>query len=80
MNERNGKRVFTGYDGSTYSTGDRVELHPGCDYWIRGARYATVVGSSLTPEDRVHVDLDVRPVSKGYNKFCGPEDRFRAVK
>lgn len=24
--------------------GVRVELHPGCDLWMRGARFGTVVG------------------------------------
>ncbi len=24
--------------------GTRVELHPGCDLWMRGARFGTIVG------------------------------------
>lgn len=63
------------YDGQTYKLGDRVELHPGCDLWMQGARYGTVVGTSLTSEDRVRVTLDMLPG----RVFTGPEDRFRKV-
>ncbi len=31
-----------GYDGTAISEGDRVELHPGTDLWMRGARFGTV--------------------------------------
>lgn len=27
-----------------FRKGDRVQLHPGTDYWIMGARYAAVEG------------------------------------
>jgi hypothetical protein len=62
-----------GYDGNGYSIGDRVELHPGCDLWMRGARFGRVVGMSLTPNDKVHVRLDKLPNCK----FGAPADRFR---
>jgi len=26
----------TGYDGSTFTVGDRVEIHPGTDLWMMG--------------------------------------------
>lgn len=67
--------AFTGYDGSQYTLGSRVELHPGCDLWMQGARYGTVVGCHSTLQDRIVVQLDKLP--KG--KHSGPEDRFRAV-
>ena len=38
-----------GYDALGYTIGDRVELHPATDLWMRGARYGEVVGMSLTP-------------------------------
>ena len=66
---------MTGYDGNGYNVGDRVELHPGTDLWMRGARYGTVIGSSLTPVDRVRVELDAMPG----RKFNGSEDTFRAI-
>ncbi len=69
------KETLTGYDGNGYSIGDRVELHPGCDLWMRGARYGVVVGTSLTAQDRVKVRLDARP---GRLYSC-PEDRLRAI-
>jgi len=68
-------RTFTGYDGNGYNTGDRVELHPGTDLWMRGARYGTVIGSSITPNDRVKVELDAFPG----RKFSGSEDTFRRI-
>lgn len=66
---------FTGYDGQSYSIGDRVEIHPGTDLWMRGARYGVVVGSSLTPKDRVRVEMDRVPG----RTFAGSEDTFRRV-
>lgn len=64
-----------GYDGSGYGVGDRVELHPGTDLWMRGARYGTVVGLSLTPADRVRVRLDKQPG----RVFAGHADTFRRI-
>jgi hypothetical protein len=63
-----------GYDGKAFTVGDRVEVHPGTDLWMMGARYGTVVGTSLTPEDRVRVEMD-----KVRGLRSGPADRFRAV-
>ena len=64
-----------GYDGNGYNIGDRVELHPGTDLWMRGARFGTVERMSLTPNDRVHVRLDKMPK----RLFAGSEDTFRRV-
>lgn len=30
-----------GYDGVAITQGDRVELHPATDLWMRGARFGT---------------------------------------
>jgi len=65
--------MVTGYDGKAYVVGDRVEIHPGTDLWMMGARFGVVVGTSLTPIDRVKVRLDKMPK----RVFSGPEDRFR---
>jgi hypothetical protein len=67
-------KPLMGYDGRTYGIGDRVELHPGTDLWMRGAKFGTVVGTSVTPQDRVHVELDHMT-----GKFSGPERHFRKV-
>ena len=64
-----------GYDGKGYSTGDRVELHPGTDLWMQGARYGVVVALMPTLRDQVHVRLDAIP----NRVFSGPADRFRAI-
>lgn len=62
-----------GYDGNGYTVGDRVELHPGTDLWMRGARYGVVVGMSSTPNDRVKVKLDAFP----NRTFSGSADTFK---
>jgi hypothetical protein len=64
---------LVGYDGNGYSVGDRVELHPGTDLWMRGARYGVVTAESLTPRDRVKVKLDKA------GKVSGTADTFRKV-
>ena len=82
------KRDVTGYDGNGYTVGDRVELHPGMDLWMRGARFGVVTrvrerhGSMLRDGHTgplfppaitsVKVDVTGRTISR-------PADRFRAV-
>lgn len=29
-------------NNQSFQPGDRIELHPSCDLWMRGARYGTV--------------------------------------
>ena len=42
--------------------GDRVELHPACDWWMRGARYAEVIENRLgDPDGLIRVRLDAVP-------------------
>ena len=65
--------ILRGYDGNGFTVGDRVELHPGTDLWMRGARFGVVVGISLTPNDRVRVRLDKMPG----RIFAGSQDTFR---
>jgi hypothetical protein len=62
-----------GYDGIGYAVGDRIEIHPGTDLWMSGARYGTVTGTSLTSRDRVHVEMDKMPG----RTFSGSEDTFK---
>ena len=69
------KRDLVGYDGNGYHVGDRVEIHPGTDLWMRGARYGLVIGRSLTERDRVRVELDRIPG----RVFAGSEDTFRRI-
>lgn len=64
-----------GYDGNGYTVGDRVELHPATDLWMRGARFGVVVGMSLTPNDRVRVKLD----KTGNRIYSGSALTFRIV-
>ena len=63
-----------GYDGNAIAIGDRVELHPATDLWMRGARYGTVVKISITDRDRVKVMLD-----GGERVYSGSADTFRHV-
>ena len=64
-----------GYDGNGYRIGDRVELHPATDLWMRGARYGEVIGTRSTHKDRVHVKLDALP----NREFSGSADTFRKI-
>lgn len=57
-----------GFDGSGYSVGDRVELHPGMDLWMRGARFGVVVGIT-SKRVRVKVDKTGRVVSGSAERF-----------
>lgn len=86
LNEKNGSeaghydadgrlRTVYGYDANGYSRGDRVELHPGCDLWMRGAKYGTVLAIVDTKRDQVRVELDRFPG----RRFSGPADRFRRI-
>lgn len=72
---KNSDRWATGYDGIDYTIGDRVEIHPGCDLWMQGARFGEVVGMSITPKDRVRVVLD----RTGKKVWSMPADRARSV-
>ena len=69
------RKDLVGYDGNGYGVGDRVEIHPGTDLWMRGARFGTVVRRSATPADRVHVEMDAIPG----RTFAGHEDTFRVL-
>jgi len=70
---RENDRIAVGYDGAPYSIGDRVEIHPGTDLWMSGARFGDVVGMVPTLQDRVRVTLD----KTGAKIWSGPADRFR---
>jgi hypothetical protein len=63
-----------GFDGRPYEIGDRVEIHPGTDLWMMGARYGKVVGMSITSGDRVRVTMDKVPGIRS-----GSEDTFRKL-
>lgn len=71
----NARGAVYGYDGNGYTVGDRIETHPGTDLWMSGARYGTVVGLSLTPQDRVRVTLD----KTGDKVWTAPAERFRRI-
>lgn len=56
--------VFVDYDAFEINpsmVGARVELHPGCDLWMRGAKYGTVVKEE---SDTVTVRMDHKSVRK----------------
>lgn len=65
-----------GYDGHQINVGDRVELHPGTDLWMRGARYGTVTMIVPTPADKIRVELDAIPG----RIFAASSDTCRKVK
>jgi hypothetical protein len=52
--------------------GQRVELHPGCDLWMAGARYGTVL-ERRTEGYRVRLDAKARAATL-------PADRLRVIR
>ena len=66
------KRSVYGFDGNGISVGDRVELHPATDLWMRGARYGTV--TKIGKDGRVSADMD-----KLGRLVTGPASSFRRL-
>ena len=58
---------------SEYDRGDRVQVHPATDAWMRGMRYGTVV--SVGPK-YVHVllDRDMKPYGTGRTRRFVPKN------
>lgn len=53
--------------------GRRVELHPGTDLWMMGARYGTVVGvAKINGQEMLRVQMD--KVGHGRPKLLAWED------
>lgn len=53
-----------------FRPGDRVELHPATDLWMRGARFGTVVSVGRL---MLRVKLDRAP---GLDKLVNPENIY----
>ena len=59
MANRNPDTDYT--NNQTFRAGDRIELHPACDLWMRGARFGTVTRVLTVGRLRVKMDHpDVR--------------------
>lgn len=69
-----GPTCVYGYDGNGYGVGDRVELHPGMDLWMRGARFGTV--TSIT--DTLTVVKSDHPQVK--KRIRAAHDRFQRTR
>ena len=63
------------YEGKPIRIGSRIELHPGCDLWMRGARFGTVLGIRPTELDRIILRLDKLPA----RKFSCSADTLRTI-
>jgi hypothetical protein len=61
----------------TFNIGDRVELHPGCDLWMRGAKFGTIHAASVVIRDAWVVRMD-HPAVKNLRTF--KSDRLRRVR
>jgi len=64
-----------GYNGNAITVGSRIELCPGLDLWMRGARFGKVVEVIETGTIRVKMD---HPEVRGVIRV--PEDRLRVVR
>lgn len=60
------KTQHEGYDGSVFTVGDRVEIHPGFDLWMRGARFGEVIRERITAHG---YQLDVNLDKSGIRRF-----------
>lgn len=51
---------------ATFAKGTRMELHPACDLWMRGAKFGTVTRITENSEGApiVHVRMDHHQVRK----------------
>lgn len=49
----------------TFKPGDRVELHPGCDLWMRGAKFGDVLAVFRSGNVSVKVDNVTGPKTFG---------------
>lgn len=72
MTTKSSAKTCYGYDGLGYTVGDRVELHPGCDLWVQGARYGTVTAVFA---GKPHIRLDKLPTKI----LRVAEDRLRRI-
>jgi hypothetical protein len=50
--------ALNGYDGVPVGVGDRVELHPATDLWMRGAKFGRVVRLNAGPPMSLSVKMD----------------------
>ena len=59
---------FLSTEASDFRKGDRVEVHPGTDLWMRGARYGTVVKTTkfVTVKMDAGMTARLRPENVGW--------------
>jgi hypothetical protein len=71
----------TGYDHSEITVGSRVELHPACDLWMRGARFGTVTGIRRVRNEfrNLRTDVTVQLDKMPNRKLRVSPDNLRAV-
>lgn len=60
-------KPIRGYDGFPIHIGDRIELHPGLDLWMQGARFGVIrtlsPGTGTVPLVTVQLDRKRRPIA-----------------
>ena len=54
-------KCYGPFDIGAFTAGTRVELHPACDLWMRGARFGTVISVGRTLL-RIQLDNVKRPI------------------
>jgi len=59
---------LTDFSVDFFRAGDRVQMHPATDLWMRGARYGTVIGTRGKKNVRVKLDALLR------NRIVGRDD------
>lgn len=61
MAKKKTKPSWTDYEGNSVGVGSRVELHPGMDLWMRGAKYGTI---TMSRKGKPCVRMDHKGVRK----------------
>lgn len=64
---------MTDYEGKAIKVGDRIELHPGCDLWMRGARFGTVVAIT-SRKDKPCATVKMDHPSVRLDQYCFGEN------
>lgn len=59
-------------DRQTFAIGDRIELHPSCDLWMRGARFGIITKIYGVAGSIIQIKLD-----RQRKRVTFPKDQIR---
>lgn len=71
--------VFSGMEGRQFGVGDRVEIHPRFDLWMRGARFGTVRSVHETGNGRILIKVKLDKVRKLFRVWTDEGSRVTCL-